>query len=216
MISNKHVIIRISNNKRSEKMTQDLTTMSHEKGMKVLQIIWGAMVFTVGVYAAIAWMVRVRAPGADTGGALTYALGAISAALFIAQVKLRQNLTDEKLFPRVLDLGSWGLRPDAAEQLQELQVPERGVQLILQAHVIFGIVIWAMAEAVAVFGLVLSLISGDPRLMGIFGVVSLVQLIWFRPNVTAFKEQIKRWERYVEMNRGVNSESRIQNSEEES
>jgi hypothetical protein len=194
-------------------MTQDLATMSHEKGMKVLQIIWGAMVLSVGVYAAIAWLVRTRAVGLDAGGAVTMSLGAVSLGLLVAQVKLRQNLTDEKLFPRILDLGSWGLKPEMAEQLKELQVPERGVQLILQAHVIFGIVIWAMAEAVAVFGLFLSLATGDPRLMGIFGVVALAQLLWFRPKERAFREQIKRWERYVEMNRGQNSEFRIQNSE---
>jgi hypothetical protein len=188
-------------------MAQDLTTMSHERGMKVLQIIWGGMIFSVGVYTVMAWMMRTKvvgsgaAPG-DTGGTLAMALGAIAAALFIAQVKLSKNLTDEKLFPRILDLGSWGLRPEAAEQLQELQVPERGVQLILQAHVIFGIVIWAMAEAVAVFGLFLSLVTGDPRLMGIFGVAALVQLIWFRPRRIAFDEQLKRWVRYIETNRG--------------
>ena len=187
-------------------MTRDLTTMSYERGMKVLQIIWGAMIFSVGVYAAIAWMVRTRPVAGDVGGTLTMALGAVSIGLFIAQVKLRQNLTDEKLFPRILDLGSWGLRPDAAEQLKELQVPERGVQLILQAHVIFGIIIWAMAEAVAVFGLVLTFISGDPRLMGVFGSVALIQLMWFRPRGAAFKEQLVRWHRYVEMNRGRQSE----------
>ena len=187
-------------------MTRDLTTMSYERGMKVLQIIWGAMIFSVGVYAAIAWMVRTRPVAGDVGGTLTMALGAVSIGLFIAQVKLRQNLTDEKLFPRILDLGSWGLRPDAAEQLKELQVPERGVQLILQAHVIFGIIIWAMAEAVAVFGLVLTFISGDPRLMGVFGSVVLIQLMWFRPRGAAFREQLVRWHRYVEMNRGRQSE----------
>ena len=194
-------------------MTQDLATMSHEKGMKVLQIIWGAMVLSVGVYAAIAWLVPTRAVGLDAGGAVTMSLGAVSLGLLVAQVKLRQNLTDEKLFPRILDLGSWGLRPEMAEQLKELQVPERGVQLILQAHVIFGIVIWAMAEAVAVFGLFLSLATGDPRLMGIFGAVALAQLLRFRPKERAFGEQIKRWHQYVEVNRGQNPESRIQNSE---
>jgi hypothetical protein len=192
------------------KMAQDLTTMSHDKGMKALQIIWGAMVFSVGIYAAIAWMVRMKSLGGDTGRAMTMALGAVSVGLFMAQIKLRQNLTDEKLFPRILDLGSWGLRPEVADQLKELQVPERGVQLILQAHVIFGIVIWAMADAVAVFGLVLSLITGDPRLMGIFGSVALAELLWFRPREQAFEEQIKRWERYVEMNRGQESGVRSQ------
>jgi hypothetical protein len=189
-------------------MAQDLTTMPHEKGTKVLQIIWGAMIFSVAVYAVIAWMVRTRAVGLDAGGPVTMALGAVSIGLLFAQVKLRQNLSDERLFPRILDLGSWGLSPDAAEQFKELQVPERGVQLILQAHVIFSIVIWAMAEVVAVFGLFLSLATGDPRLMGIFGAAAFAQLLWFRPQERAFGEQLKRWKRYVEMNRGQVGESR--------
>lgn len=187
-------------------MTRDLTTLPQEKGIKVLQIIWGAMVLSVGVYAAIAWMVPARTMRGEIGSTLTIALGAMSAALFLAQVKLSQNLTDEKLFPRILDLGSWGLRPEVAEQLKELQVPERGVQLILQAHIIFGIVIWAMAEAVAVFGLVLFLITGERSHMGIFGAVALVMLIRFRPREGAFREQLKRWHRYVEMNRGREGE----------
>ena len=189
-------------------MAQDLTTMPHERGIKVLQIIWGAMIFSVAVYAAIAWMVRTRAVGLDAGGPVTMALGAVSIGLLFAQIKLRQNLSDERLFPRILDLGSWGLSPDAAEKLQELRVPERGVQLILQALVIFSIVIWAMAEAVAVFGLFLSLATGDPRLMGIFGAAAVVQLFWFRPKGAAFREQLVRWERYVEVNRGQVGESR--------
>lgn len=183
-------------------MVQDLTTMSHEKGIKVLQFIWGAMVFSVGVYGAVVWMLPARAAGEGSGGSLTIALGAVSAALFLAQIKIGQNLSDERLFPRILDLGSWGLKPEVAEQLKELQVPERGVQLILQAHVIFGVVIWAMAEAVAVFGLFLTLVTGDTRLMAIFGAGALVMLVRFRPKPRAFEEQLKRWRRYVEMNRG--------------
>lgn len=183
-------------------MSRDLTTMPYEQSVKVLQIIWGAMVFSVGVYAAVAWMVKTGRPESEHGGAIVLSLGAVSLALFFAQIKINQNLKDDKLFPRILDLGSWGLKPEMAEQLQELKVPERGVQLILQAHVIFGIIIWAMAEMVAVFGLFLSLLTRDPRLMNIFGLMSLAQLIWFRPNTAAFREQVRRWERYVATNRG--------------
>ena len=193
-------------------MSRDLTTTPYEQSVKVLQIIWGAMVFSVGVYVAVAWMVRAGLSESERGGAIVLSLGAVSLALFIAQIKINQNLKDERLFPRILDLGSWGLKPEMAEQLQELQVPERGVQLILQAHVIFGIIIWAMAEMVAVFGLFLSLLTGDPRLMSIFGLVSLAQLIWFRPNAAAFKEQIMRWERYVATNRGKWEETSTQHA----
>ena len=121
-------------------MSRDLTTTPYEQSVKVLQVIWGAMVFSVGVYVAIAWMVETGAAIGDEGRTVVLSLGALSVALFIAQVKINQNLKDEKLFPRILDLGSWGLKPEMADQLQELKVPERGVHLILQAHVIFSII----------------------------------------------------------------------------
>ena len=182
-------------------MNRDLTAVSREKGMKVLKMIWGAMIFSVGIYAAIALVVQMD-PGNVSSVPLVAALAAISGGLFFTQVKLHQNLDDENLFPRILDLGSWGLKPEVAEQLKTLQMPERGVQLILQAHVVFSIVIWAMAEAVAVFGLVLSLITGERHLMGIFGSVALIQLLWFRPRDRAFDEQLERWGKYVQTGRG--------------
>jgi hypothetical protein len=42
--------------------------------------------------------------------------------------------------------------------------------------------------------------------MGIFGAVALAQLLWFRPKERAFREQIRRWHRYVEVNRGREGE----------
>lgn len=183
-------------------MAQDLATMPPEKGYKALVMIWGAMVFSVAVYAVIARMMPVRWVSIKNGQVLGIALGTVSAGLFLAQFKLHRNLRDDRLFARILDLGSWGLRSEAAQRLQELKVPERGVQLILQAHIIFGIVIWAMAEAVAIFGLFLTLLAGNPRYMAAFGAVSLAQLLWFRPRQAAFKEQVTRWHRYVETNRG--------------
>lgn len=178
-------------------MTEDFSALPHEKGFKALVLIWGAMVFSLAVYAAIAWRMPVRGPSMESSKNLVLVLGVVSAGLFLVQIRVHQNLRDEKLFPRILDLGSWGLRQETTRQLQELQVPERGVQLILQAHIVFGVVIWAMAEAVATFGLFLTLLDGHLRYMAAFGGVALAQFLWFRPKEEAFREQVKRWHRYV-------------------
>jgi hypothetical protein len=121
--------------------------------------------------------------------------------LFFVQLKLRQNLSDVNLFPRILDLDSWGLVEDAAARLKELKVPERGAQLILQAHMVFGIIVWALAEAVGVMGLVLTFLTGQPVFMAVFGSIALAELLWFRPSGKAFDEQLEEWGRYVETHR---------------
>ena len=183
-------------------MVQDPAGLSHRQVFTVLQIIWGAMVFSIGIYGVVLWMVPDLPGGMERPGGPAAVLGVVSAGLFILQARLYRNLTDEKLFPRILDLGSWGLRPEAAARLQELKVPERGLQLIAQAHMVFGVLIWALAEAVAVFGLFLSLVSGDLRFMGGFGLASILMMLRFRPRRDAFEEQIRRWQRYVETKRG--------------
>lgn len=194
-------------------MIQDLATLPHERGFKALAMIWGAMVFSLAVYAVIAWKMPVRVTSGPNSKILGLALGVVGAGLFLAQFRLQRNLRDEKLFPRILDLGSWGLRPEAAQRIQELNVPERGVQLILQAYIIFSVVIWAMAEAVAIFGLFLTLLAGDSRYMTVFGAAALLQFLLFRPREGAFLEQVKRWRRYVETNRGKWEETSTQDPE---
>ena len=191
-------------------MRQDMTTVSPRQGFKVLQVIWAMMIVTLGALALAAIFIPVGGVEAVPAGPASFVLGLAAGGLFVIQLKLRQNLADGQLFPRVLDLDSWGLGPDAAVRFKELKVPERGAQLILQAHIVFGIITWALGEAVAVLGLVLTFLTGEPRFMAVFGAVALGELLWFRPNRNAFEEQLGRWERYVEKNRSQESGARRQ------
>ena len=182
-------------------MRHDLTTVSPHQGFRVLQYIWAMMIVSLGVLSLAALFVPVGGVETVSSGNAATVAGIVAGILFAVQLKLRQNLSDVNLFPRILDLKSWGLGEDAATRLKELKVPERGAQLILQAHMVFGIIVWALAEAVGVMGLVLTFFTGQPVFMAVFGAIALLELLWSGPRKAAFERQLKNWEKYVEKNR---------------
>ncbi|MDT8396916.1 MAG: hypothetical protein RRA32_10835 [bacterium] len=187
-------------------MVNDLTRVDPVQGYRVLQVIWGGMILGVGILAAVALFAPLDSRVAVSVPSAALVLGVIAGVLFAVQLKIRENLSDGKLFPRVLDLDSWGLGAEAAIRLKELRVPERGAQLILQAHVILGIITWALAEVMAVLGLILTFLTGEPRFMAVFGVIALLELMWFRPARRTYEGQMVRWGRYVESHRAGQGE----------
>ena len=191
-------------------MRHDLTTVSPHQGFRVLQYIWAMMIVSLGVLSLAALFVPVGGVETISSGTAATVAGIVAGILFAVQLKLRQNLSDVNLFPRILDLKSWGLGEDAATRLKELKVPERGAQLILQAHMVFGIIVWALAEAVGVTGLVLTFFTGQPVFMAVFGAIALLELLLFRPAGKAFVTQLGGWGRYVEKNRSQESGARSQ------
>ena len=177
--------------------------VSAQQGYRVLHIIWLAMAISVGVYVMLARLIS-PAPtlDSDTSGFLAGAFILIGFAVIAVQLLLRSNIKDTRLFPRIMDLESWAMNPQQADRLREMPVQERGKELILQARVIFGVILWALADGIAVMGLVLSLLSADQRYVMGFGLAALANLLYFRPNRADYEEQVKRWWRYVEMKEG--------------
>jgi hypothetical protein len=187
-------------------MKHDLTTVSPRQGFRVLQFIWAMMVVSLGIMALVAYFIPAGGMGNVSSGTAAMVGGVVAGILFTVQLKLRQNLSDKNLFPRILDLDSWGLGEDTSARLKEMQVPERGGQLILQAHLVFGIITWAMAEMVGALGLALTFMSGQQSFMGVFGAIALAEFVLFRPAGGAFEKQLEGWGKYVEKNRNQESE----------
>jgi len=125
-------------------------------------------------------------------------MGIFSIMILVFQGKLRGNLADGRLFPRVLDLDSWGLNPKAAQKLKVLDLPERAERLMLQAHVVFKTLIWLTAVVIASFGLVLTLLGGRFRFMVLFGVVALPVMFYNYPSYPMFIKQQERWRGFLE------------------
>jgi len=125
-------------------------------------------------------------------------MGVFSIMILIFQGKLRGNLSDGRLFPRLLDMDSWGLNPKAAQKLKVLELPERAERLMLQAHVVFRTLIWLTAVVIASFGLVLTLLGGRFRFMVLFGVVALTVMFYNYPSYPMFIKQQERWRGFLE------------------
>lgn len=172
-----------------------------KKRFTVLQTIWMAMALSVVIYPVLAYIFITRSvmDGFGQTEVLFVAFAAASAVLFLAQLFVRTLLSDGKMFPRIID--------NQLTSITEGSLTEEhlGV-LMLQKHQSLGVASWAMGEAPAIFGFMLTFMSGDIRYVVGFAVYSLVNMNVFRPRYGPFKKQVKRFRRHLEM-RGYNVDS---------
>jgi hypothetical protein len=185
-------------------MEQDIPRVTPKQTFALLNLIWAAFVLLILILAVVAWFGRPL-----TVDSLSYHIGAVilgvlSIVILMFQGKLRGNLTDSKLFPRFLDVNSWGLNPKASAKVQELQLPERGDYLMLQAHVVFRVLTWLAAAVMAAFGIFLTFMTGYWRFTGLFCVVAITTLFYSYPSYPMFVQQHVRWRKYLEVKGGKN------------
>jgi len=165
-----------------------------KKRFAVIQTIWVAMVLSVVIYPVLAYIFVTRSVMGGFGQTevLFVALAAASAVLFLAQLFVRTLLSDGKIFPRIIDNQLTG------STMGSLTEDHLGA-LMLQEHQSLGVAIWAMGEAPAIFGFVLTFMSGDIRYAVGCAVYSLVNMNVFRPRYNAFESQVKRFQRHLQM-----------------
>jgi hypothetical protein len=172
-----------------------------EQGWKVLNAIWLIMLLLSGLCYLGANVIKMPpSPGLEKF--LFPVLAIVTGAEMFFQVLVRKNISDEKLFSRILDLDSWALSEEQKASLKTLQVPERGEALILQAHIVFNIVTWAIGSSFALYGLLLAILTGDKRYAAGFVVVTVLNMLYFRPVRSKFDEQVVRWRRFALEGRG--------------
>lgn len=161
---------------------------SPASGYLTLQIIWFSMVVSVAIYILVAHLVTRDVSFGKQGpvAPIAFALGVFGAVLFAAQLYFRSLLSDGKLFPRI-----------HAELASDLSGPAEVVPLLLKNHATFNIVLWTLGEFPAIFGLMLTLLSGDMRYVAGFSFYSFANLFLFRPRQSAFEEQSIRFRRYL-------------------
>ena len=166
--------------------------VSREKNYATLQIIWLSMVVSVVIYFFVARYVL-----ADPGfgpqvpvGVIAITFVILSAALLMAQLLLRTLLSDDKLFPRFREEKTTG-------SPETFIGGDAGARFLLQNHMTFSLILWALGEAPAIFGLVLTFLSSDMRYLTGFGLYSIVNLFFFRPRRGQYEEQLVRLRRYL-------------------
>ena len=160
----------------------------------VLQTIWTAMVLSVTIYPIVAYIVVTRSKmgGFETTEILFMTLIAMSGGMLAAQFFMRSLLSDDRLFPKALDRLQ-GKSHDGSLLDEDL------ISTLLREHQTVGITLWALGEVPAVFGLMLTFLSGDFRYALGFAIFSLTTMKIFRPRYDFFVKQLKRFERHVEM-----------------
>jgi Flp pilus assembly protein TadB len=183
-------------------MDRKVHGITPKQAFALLNLVWAALAVFVLILFVVAWVLRPPPIDSLNLHIVAVIMGIFSIMILMFQGKLRTNLTDGKLFPRFLDLDSWGLNPASADKLRLLELPERGDQLMLQAHVVFRVLIWVTAMVIAAFGLVLTLYIGRWRFMGLFGIVALTVMFYNYPSYPMFMKQQKRWRGFLETKTG--------------
>ncbi len=129
-------------------------------------VIWGALLFAVFAYVAVGQVVAGTGPAAmAVPPELVYAMGIAALGVAVAAVVLRR-----KLMPRAASSAVAGVlrRADA----------EAVAARYFTAHVLT----LSALEAIAVLGLVLTIMGHDPRYVDAFGAVAAVAMGLARPS----------------------------------
>lgn len=167
---------------------------------RTLNVIWGAFLAATVFYVALIAFVFARpaAGGAAAGSRLdpllpTVALSAVALLAAVGSFVLPRTL----LAPRKLALGTMsgaGTTPTPAENaaLAHLPASERELLKLLPAYQTSLIMSWVLRESIAVFGVILAILTARSVAVVPFAVVALALLALERPRVIAFLEGAKR------------------------
>lgn len=167
---------------------------------RTLKLIWGAFLAATIFYAVLITVMfsRPAAGAAAAGPGLdpwlpTAALSVLSLLAAAGSFVLPRTLLSPGRLAK-LPMSGAGTTPTAAETAAapHLAASERELLTLLPAYQTSLILSWAMRESVAVFGVILAILTARPVAIFPFSVVALALLAWERPRVDSFLEGAKR------------------------
>ncbi len=128
-----------------------------------------ALVGSLGIYGLLAFQVLAKnAHSMHMPMLFAYALGAVAVIeIFVVIPFLRKMF-----YPPT--------RPAAS--LDDRALTGEAVTAALARLSVAQIIVWAMCESIAIYGVVLVELSGDARYYLGFGLASLLSLLWYRPS----------------------------------
>lgn len=149
--------------------------------LTTLRVIWVGLGLSVFVYVAVGvWLTRSMKPAfpSDIIATLTPALYAIAVATALLAVWWRRALVPERLLAATANAPAptmnVGTAPESDEERRALAMAAR-----LQGQ---SVVLWALSESLAIYGLILSIGSGDARHVTGLAAASLVLLGMHAPS----------------------------------
>lgn len=160
-------------------MKKDLTS---DQLLTVPPLLWGGMFLSPLAMGAAGYHFR----GAAGGGGLVPFLLPLFLLLLLAGLLLlgwvRRQLSDDRIFPRVMDArGRLGGEVDS------------GIAL-LQLRLALSLTGWAVSDAMAFLGALLSLLSGEGWPALLFGSAGILTLLLAFPRRGEAAAQLARWQ----------------------
>ncbi len=172
---------------------------SLDKSFKRLVAAWKFLAAVPVGFTLLSWFLFSSAPpSGDDVRTIFKVLLALSVAIFGLQLFIRRGLRDQNLFTRVMTPDGWGFSPEQVKKLNRASAEERGIWLILKVHRSMGIIIWLLAESIAFYGLILTILSGDARYTYLFALLAFADLLYFYPRKSTYDEQVSRWRSFLE------------------
>jgi hypothetical protein len=161
-------------------------------------IIWSAMCGSMAIYLAVAHFVRLEFAHAPVR-LIAQILAAVALGEIGLQFWLRSRLADEILFPKILDESSFLFRSPQTSGLKRLSCADRGEQVIPAVRNSYNVILWALAGSIALYGLVLTLLSNDLRYVYGFSAVAFADMLVHFPKRAVVEDQVARWRRWFSM-----------------
>ena len=155
--------------------------------------IWLALILSIFIYYFVARL-AVNRPGFSASGDVTLLFPifvGLSVIILGTQAFFRKYLNDQRVFPKILE----GI---SSEHYVGTNTGESFRKALIQYHYTLSIILWSLGESIAIYGLVLTFISGDLRYITWFGAFALLDMIYFRPRRQIIEEQFSRLRRHLE------------------
>jgi hypothetical protein len=154
---------------------------------RVLTILWAALLASVGIYLVVAYVVAEQMePATEDSGTLVIAMAIAAVASAIASMVLPGKLLSDGALRR--HLRSARPAPGKAESSGREQRLARAGGLYMVPWLL-GVI---LAEGIAVLGLGLVILTGEPSLMIPFAIVAAALIVSKRPNLRGFMDRAEK------------------------
>jgi hypothetical protein len=156
-----------------------------EAQQRVLTILWLALLGSIGIYTAVAYIVApAMEPAAEDATVLVIVLSVVAVFTAIASMVVPRKLLPDETLLRHMRSNERASKPNA-----KLSEHEQRLARVRGLYMVPWLVGAVLAEAVALFGFVLTLLTANPALVIPFAIIGGVLLVLRRPNVVAFIER---------------------------
>lgn len=177
---------------------------------KALNAIWFAFFIAIFLYVGMAWMIFGQGEGAALDRPVDLAIGPFSMAqigmgfLFVLGLGatyyhrfalgasvLRNKVPAEPSWPPPGSRSNFDLGGQGTEVFGQLPESEQRLAGLWPHYLTTMIVVWAMLEAIAIIGLILSIMGKDFKVVIPFAVAAILMLILKRPRPADFFAKVR-------------------------